>query len=138
MQKSNTMQKPELVSPACFGKSVLLIDPDEVNQCLHQFYLKKYKINLQCSKSLRHAIWLVQENPPDLILTEIYFNGYLQYEHLFLLRQEKEIPIIVQTCQLPEWYENNCMIRGAEAYFTKPLQWELYLKAIERCLVNAG
>lgn len=136
MQKSNTMRKPELVSPACFGKSVLLIDPDIVNHQLHRIIFEKYKVNLQCSKSLRHGIWLVQENPPDLILTEILFNGHLNLEHIFLLKQEKNVPIIVQTCQFSELYEDNCKIRGADAYFTKPLHWELYLKAIERCLVK--
>lgn len=135
MQKSQT-QRPELVSPACFGKSVLLIDPDEVNHELHRLHLKKYKVKLQCTKSLRHAIWLSQEQPPDIILSEIYFNGFINYEHLFLLRREKEIPIIVQTCQIEQQHMNNCLIRGIEAYFTKPLNWKEYLKCIERCLIK--
>ena len=62
------MRKSELVSPACFGKSVLLIDSDVNNHIMHQFYLKENKINLQYSKSIRHALWMVQEDPPDLIL----------------------------------------------------------------------
>ena len=136
MQKPNTMKTTGQASQVCFGKSVLLIDPDEVNHRLHLIHLKKYKIKLQCTKSLRHALWLVQENPPDLILCEIYFNGYLNYEHLFLLRQEKYMPIIVQSCQPTQWHQENCKIRGAEAYFTKPLHWKKYITEIERCLMK--
>ena len=135
MQKSRT-QRPEHASQACFGKSVLLVDTDEINHQLHRIYLKKYKIKLICTKSLRHAFWLVQEHPPDIILTEIYFNGYLNYEHLFLLRKEKLMPVIVQSSQPPQLHAENCKIRGAEAYFTKPLNWQEYLKCIEGCLVN--
>lgn len=132
MQKSNT--KPRQVSQACFGKSILLIDTDEVNHELHQAFLKKFKCQLTYSKSLIHALWLVQEKPPDLILTEIYFNGYLHYDHLFALRREHLMPIIIQSTQNPLIHEVNCKIRGAEAYFQKPLNWQKYLKSIESCL----
>lgn len=115
-------------------KSILLIDPNPEVYTNHQHYLKKDKINLQYSKSLRHALWLVQENLPDLILSEIYFNGFIEYEHLFLLRQVKDIPIIVQSSQLPDNYADNCLIRGAQAYFSKPLDWPKYLQTIEKCL----
>lgn len=135
MQQSINMQKPELISPACFGKCVLLIDPDEVNYVIHKFYFKKNKLNLQYSKSLRHAIWMVQENPPDLILSEVFFNGKIEYGHLYLFQKEKNIPIIVQSNQPLDKYEEDCAIRGAIAYFTKPLDWYRYLKMIEKCLV---
>ena len=115
-------------------KTILLIDPDPDVYTIHQLYLKKYKINLQYSKSLRHALWLVQENPPDLILSEIYFDGSIEYEHLFLLRDVNDIPIIVQSSQLPEDYSENCIIRGAQAYFSKPIDWSKYLEAIGKCL----
>lgn len=129
MQKSNT--KPKQVSQACFGKSILLIDIDELNHELHRFHLKKFNCQLSFSKSLRHALWLAEENPPDLILTEIYFNGYLHFEHLFTLRKEQIMPIIVQTTLNPLIHEVNCKIRGAKAYFQKPLPWDKYSQAIE-------
>ena len=136
MQKSHKLQKPGQVSQACFGKRVLLIDTDELNHELHQLHLKKFKCRLSCTKSLRHGLWLAQENPPDLILTEIYFNGHLHYEHLFNVREEHLMPIIVQSTLSPLVHEVNCKIRGAEAYFRKPLNWKLYLKEIERCLIE--
>ena len=135
MQKTNTKNAGR-VSQACFGKRVLLIDPDELNHELHYFQLKKYKIKLQCSKSLRHALWLAQENPYDLILSEIFFNGHLHYEHIFTLRQENLVPIIVQSTQSEKEHSENCLIRGATAYFRKPLQWIPYLKTIEACLID--
>ncbi|PKP33642.1 MAG: hypothetical protein CVU00_10585 [Bacteroidetes bacterium HGW-Bacteroidetes-17] len=137
MQKSHMMQKPRQASQACFGKRILLIDPDEINYELHHFQLKKFKIKLEYTKSLRHALWLIQENPPDLILTEIYFNGHLHYEHLFSLRQEMLTPIIVQSSQSAAHHAENCRIRGAKAYFRKPLQWDEYTKAILYCLENS-
>lgn len=136
MQKSNKVHIAEKVSPACFGKSVLLIDTDTRNHLLHRMHLKKYKLDLICTKSLRHAIWLANEQPPDLILTEIYFNGYLHYDHLFWLRMEKFMPIIVQTSQPVRYHRENCNIRGAEAFFCKPLDWKSYMERIENCLLK--
>jgi CheY-like chemotaxis protein len=136
MQNSNSRQTILQASQACAEKSVLLIDTDETNHLLHQIYLSKYKIELLYSKSLRHAIWLAQEQPPDLILTDIYFNGHLHYEHLFHLRQEKIMPIVVQTSQLPQLHKENCIVRGAEAYFTKPIDWHQYLTLIIKCLTR--
>lgn len=120
----------------CTGKSVLLIDTDECNHILHHVWLRKYHLKLICTKSLRHAIWLVQENPPDLILSEIDFNGYVHYAHLYMLRYEYDVPIIIQSLQPIQNHKENCMIRGAEAYFTKPIDWNNYLKVIERCLIE--
>lgn len=117
-------------------KSILLIDPDPEVYTIHHHYLKKYKINLQYSKSIRHALWLVQENQPDLILSEIYFNGIIEFEHLYLLREVKDLPIIIQSCQLPEKHSENCLMRGAQAYFGKPLDWPKYLQTIEECLLE--
>jgi CheY-like chemotaxis protein len=136
MPKVKTTKIAEHLFSPCFGKSVLLIDPDEINHQLHRLYLKKYGLKLTCTKSLRHALWLVQEQPPDLILTEIYFKGHLHYEHLFWLRMEKFMPIIVQTCQSPLKHEELCMIRGADAYITKPIEWDRYVAVVLQCLVK--
>ncbi len=132
MQKPKTGQKTTKAPQAFIGKTILLIDADEKNHLLHQFYLDQ--ATFLSTPSILHGIWLVQELEIDLVLTEIYFNGYTIYDHLFMILKEKMVPIIIQTCQLPQEHKENCIIHGAEAYFQKPIHWPDYLKTITKCL----
>ncbi len=138
MQKTKHAKQRWDYPQECKGKKVLLIDPDSKNHQLHKHYFKKLRIKLTCTKSLRHGLWLTQEEKPNLILTEIYFQGFVEYEHLFLLRKEHYMPIIVQTCLADSHYEHLCHACGSDAYFIKPLLWETYVNTIYNFLLNTG
>ncbi len=134
MEKSESGQMTSRAPQACSGKTILLIDTDVNNHFLHHYYLREYEVNLMHTQSTHHAIWLVQQYKIDLVLTEIWFNGFINYEHLFFILKEKMIPIIVQTSQLSYEYKENCLIRGAEDFFQKPLFWPEYLLMVKKCL----
>ena len=134
MQKPIIGRTTKRAPQAFIGKTILLIDTDEKNHLLHQIYLDR--ATFLSTPSILHGIWLVQELDIDLVLTEIHFHGYTIYDHLYMILKEKMVPIIVQSTQLPHEHKENCIIRGAEAYFQKPVEWKKYLEFIGRTLAE--
>lgn len=133
MQKP-TIKKPKSDSPSYAGKTVLLIDPDLNSHATHKFYLSKYAIRFLGSKNLNQAFLMAQKCPPDLIISEIYFDEEVSFKDLFLFGQKKNIPIIIQSSVTLDKHQESCSIYGAHAYFLKPLFWMPYLIVILDCL----
>lgn len=87
------------------------------------------------------ALRALVENPPDLIVLDIYVPYLDGFEMLEALRADpatRDIPVIVLTGRADDDNYARAYKIGVQDYFTKPVQSEDLIKAIEKQLAVAA
>lgn len=85
----------------------------------------------------RQAMTRIQSESPDLVLLDIHLpagNGYRVCESLRSHPKTGSIPIIAITADARPEAEQKCLRYGCSAFFRKPYDPHLLLKAIEDAL----
>lgn len=107
-------------------KKILVVD-DEVSICLllENFLSRKYEV-VSINNGLDALIWL-DNNIPDLIISDIQMSPMEGYEFLTKLRQRgftKHTPFIMLSGKSESKERIKCYKLGAQDYLTKPFNPE--------------
>jgi CheY-like chemotaxis protein len=118
-----------------FNKSTVLVADDiECNRQLLKIYLEKYNLSILEAEDGIHAIEMVREYKPDLILIDMKMPKMDGYEASSILKKDeklKDIPIIVITASAMKQDEEN-ILGLCEGYIRKPVsKTELVLEIMK-------
>lgn len=116
---------------------ILIVDDDPITRKLFQGILKNQGYhNILISDSGEHALELIEKDPPDLILLDIFMPGIGGYETCKRLKTDRRtahIPIIIVTggpAQADEVVEKS-FNAGATDLITKPIRTMEFLARIK-------
>ncbi len=120
---------------------ILIVDDDSITQKLLKGLLEKQgHNNVLISNSGEHALELIKNNPPDLILLDIFMPGIEGYEVCRKLKADSataHIPIIMITggaVQADEAIKESFKA-GATDFITKPIRAIEFLARIKSGLI---
>ena len=120
---------------------ILIVDDDSITQKLLKGLLEKQgHDNILISNSGEHALELIKNNPPDLILLDIFMPGIEGYEVCRKLKADTataHIPIIMVTggaVQADEAIKNSFKA-GATDFITKPIKAIEFLARVKSGLI---
>lgn len=117
------------------GYTVLVIDDDVAICELLQLYLKSLGLHVILAKSGAEALAIVQTQPPDLVLLEVFLPSMDGFAVCAAIRQESEIPILMLATVNQLDYAARAFQLGADGYITKPFTLQT-LKIRIQALLN--
>ncbi len=85
------------------------------------------------------ALQLVQQQTPNLIITDLMMPGINGLELIDQLKQDrftKHIPLIIVSAKISEKEQTEGLQRGANAYLTKPFSPEVLHSVVDRLMRN--
>lgn len=98
-------------------------------------FILKHHHKLQTFTNAEHALEMIRQTPPDLILLDIRLPGMSGLEALrHIKRHHPDIPVIMITASNDIATAIAAMKAGAYDYVLKPLQMELLRKSIDNAL----
>jgi len=131
----------DLYQPEFEGKKVLLIDDDLTQLRLMEGLLKKIGFSVFAFQSPVQALKNVtQDNPPDLVITDIYMPEINGWELCRCLRSDvmpytKDVPIlIISSIFLGEGILKTAQEAGADDFIEMPIDPEKLVLTIQRVL----
>lgn len=121
-----------------YRKKILLIDDDPYILDILATRLEKSGYScLQAQEGIK-ALKLVEEEHPDLIILDILLpgelDGYTLCKQLKTDIRFNKIPIILLSGLDEEYHIQEGLKRGADAYITKPFQYEDLIARIEELI----
>jgi len=128
----------ELDSAALAGKRILIVDDDVRNVFVLTSALENYEAEIFEAFNGQEALeTLEDEGEMDLILMDIMMPVMDGYEATRSIRNNdrfKHIPIIAVTAKALKEDRQKCIDAGADEYMTKPIDYNLLVKNIQRFL----
>jgi DNA-binding response OmpR family regulator len=107
--------------------NILLLEPDAILATTYQKAFEHTGSTVRRSVSAQDAVFLVDENPPDVIIVEIQLIAHSGIEFLYELRSYAEwqhIPVLIHSCIPPSEFEHSMeLLRGmlnVRGYLYKP------------------
>jgi len=128
-----------IVSNANKKKKILIIDDDnDLNEMIKLFFLRKMKDFdiVQAFDGFEAGKLLVSENP-DVIILDIDLPGIDGHHLCTKIKDDKELntPIIISVSGLDDTLEEEKILsEGADAFFTKPLDFDKLILAIKNLM----
>jgi len=118
------------------GKTVLVVEDDEMSMIFLREILKPTKINILHAANGYEAIKIIREHPEiDLVLMDIKLPEMDGFEATKEIRKSrKELPIIAQTAYAMADDKKKSMEVGCSDYITKPVNRKLLLKTVDKFL----
>jgi CheY-like chemotaxis protein len=102
---------------------VLVVDDHETNQLLIGCFLEKHSnITLEFAKNGQEAVYLVGNNPYDLIFMDInmpIMDGF-EATHIIKLRYPN-LPIVAVTANTADENRDKCLLAGMDDFLKKPI-----------------
>lgn len=120
------------------GKTILIVEDEDVNLFFFEKVLKKTNANLFFVKDGHEAIEMVQKNSEiDLVLMDIRLPIMDGIEATAKIKQLiPEMPVIIQTASaIPSIY-NSAIESGCDEFITKPIKIETLLSLIKKHLID--
>jgi DNA-binding NtrC family response regulator len=115
------------------GKTILLIDDDEIIHILVEEYLKDTNVELLVSKSGKEGIKLFNENYVDLIILDLHMPEINGYDVLKEIKKiDKHVDVVM--CTSDDQYHKSTYDEGAIAYIVKPLLYDTFTNIINMVL----
>ncbi len=113
------------------GKTILIVEDEEMNYQYLKTVLRKSKANLLWAENGVEGVKMAMENEVNIILMDIQMpemNGYEAMRRI--LEKKPKIPIIAQTAHALKEEKNKCFEAGAVDYMAKPLNRKKLLKLL--------
>lgn len=132
-------EKEEIVdSDVCNDKNVLVVEDNDVNYDLLKILLLSSKMNVD--RAINHIEFFdkIESKEYDLILLDIQlpeFDGWYILD--WIQENKKDIPVIVQTAFASIENEIKSLEKGAQAFFTKPINASSLLNKIKSICSNS-
>jgi two-component system chemotaxis response regulator CheY len=118
-------------------KKVLLIEDDALLCWLLEKILKdKYDVTVM-NDGMEAWSWLVENDAPDLIVSDLKtpsLNGIELLENLGKDKTLKGVPVIIHSGYEGAGKRKQCMDLGAFAYLVKPFEPEYLVTEVERAI----
>jgi two-component system chemotaxis response regulator CheY len=118
-------------------KKVLLIEDDALLCWLLEKILKdKYDVTVM-NDGMEAWSWLVENDAPDLIVSDLKMpslNGIELLENLGKDKTLKGVPVIIHSGYEGAGKRKQCMDLGAFAYLVKPFEPEYLVTEVERAI----
>lgn len=115
------------------GKTILLIDDDEIIHLLVEEYLRNTNCDLLLAKSGQEGIELFNENGVDLVLLDLHMPGTSGYDTLKEIKAiNRHVDVVICTCD--DQYHKSTYDEGAIAYIVKPFTYEKLINIISMVL----
>jgi two-component system, cell cycle response regulator DivK len=105
-------------------KSILLVDDCVHNLKLTRFLLAQEGFDVRTAENADHALAVLKEHTPDLILMDIQLPGMDGLQLTQLLRQDTllaTVPIVAFTASAIKGDEEIARAAGCDGYITKPI-----------------
>ena len=123
------------------GCTLLLVDDEEANLDLLEVLLEAegYSTILRTSDA-RQAVPLWERHAPDLVLLDLHLPDTHGAEVLRRLRADPrtaDIPVVVISADATQAAVQELLALGADAYLTKPLDLDEFLRTLETFLPAA-
>lgn len=125
-----------------FRREIVLVEDESDFQQLYLARLKVMGFDVRLAQDGLQAIETVQKYSPDLILLDMMLpkvNGFKVCAELKDNRSTKDIPIIAISALHEPVFRRKAIDCGADAYFVKPLDWDVLDGKIKKLLkMNNG
>lgn len=118
------------------GKNILIVEDDATNALALSAILRSKKPNVFIAYNGLECLDHLNLNPDvNLILLDLMMPEMDGYETLSRIRSNAKtshIPVIVVTARVAHGEREKCIMCGADAYITKPLEYEELITQIKR------
>jgi DNA-binding response OmpR family regulator len=118
---------------------ILVIEDDVTFLGLLRVHLAGIGHEVQTAEDAALGLRAIMDNPPDIIILDIYVPYLDGFELLETLRTDPatvQIPIIVLTGRSDDELYAKAQSLGVADYFTKPVQRDTLIKSIEKVLAS--
>lgn len=118
-------------------KRILVVEDNELNMKLFRDLLETHNFEVMGTRDGLEAFDMAFEFTPDLILMDIQLHGISGLEVIKRLKQDKKmrsIPIVAITAFAMKDDEEKILRSGCEAYISKPIAIDHFLKTINTFL----
>ena len=119
------------------GKTVLIVEDNELNMKLFHDLLEAQGYNILQTKDGLEALRLARAHHPDLILMDIQLPEVSGLEVTKWIKEDdglKAIPVVAVTAFAMKGDEEKIREGGCEAYIAKPISVTHFLETVERFL----
>jgi DNA-binding response OmpR family regulator len=110
--------------------TILIVDDEELIRALLTAFLKRAGYQTHTAASGNEALVQLQEQRPDLVITDIQMPGMNGYEFCQRVRGACDAPIIVLTGSAGLEENTHQLHLVADAYLTKPLRMQELLDRV--------
>ena len=117
------------------GKTVLVIEDNEMNMKLVRVLLQMGQYDILEAVDAESGIPLARAHKPDLILMDIHLPGMDGLSATRIIKKDpalKQIRVIALTSYAMEGDEKKAMEAGCDGYITKPIDTRTFLDTIRK------
>lgn len=118
--------------------SILVVDDDYTSVVLFEEFLSPTQVLVFSASNSEEAFGILQNHPVDLILMDLQLediSGFILLSHIRDLYPN--IPVIAETAFASQDYCRKCISSGFNAFLTKPINFELLIKELDRYFEKA-
>ena len=131
LQKENIDKKKVIDLEYLFGKNVLVVEDNKINQMITKKILEKNKMVCQVADNGTDAVQLVKENDFDVVLMDIHMPGISGIEATQKIREfNKALPIIALTAVTIDENLDEFFRVGFNEIIPKPFKPEEFFEKI--------
>ena len=117
------------------GKSVLIVDDDELNKLLAQHILESYGMHTATAVNGKEALEKIAQQRFDMILMDLHMPEMGGLEVTSILRQKNILtPVIAITGNVLRSERDKCLAAGMNDYIAKPYDENELMKKITKLL----
>lgn len=119
------------------GKTVLIVEDNELNMKLFHDLLEAHGYNILQTRDGMEALQIARDHKPDLILMDIQLPEVSGLQVTKWIKQDeqlKHIPVVAVTAFAMKGDEEKIREGGCEAYLAKPISVMSFLQTVERFL----
>jgi CheY-like chemotaxis protein len=120
--------------------NVLVIDDDDALRFVLSSMLKHRGYTVRTSPGVRHALMLIEEEPPDVICCDLMMPAVSGLEFLEMRQEDeklKKIPVIVISASGIQEMIQESITLGADAHLAKPIGTNDLVSQIETVVNKA-
>ena len=116
---------------------ILIVDDSETNLVLMQAVLRDKGYATKSAKSAVHALKMINDIQPKLILLDLVMPEINGQELLTKLKSNSltsHIPVIIVSAITDNDIRNDCLEKGAVYYMSKPVKIDLLINKVQNVL----
>ncbi|MBW7876599.1 MAG: response regulator [Candidatus Cloacimonetes bacterium] len=126
-----------IVTQCTFGKKVLVVEDNRINQMVARGILNKMGISVDIAQNGFEALDKLQQSHYDLVLLDVQMPGLDGYETVKRIRSLKSpkcrgIPVVAMTAQAMEDDRQKCLEAGMDDYTAKPISMSVLQSIVSR------
>lgn len=119
--KNDTETQEESEAKIISGKTVLLVEDNQMNIMVAQKFLKKWELDVEVAQNGAEAVAKAEHNVYDLVLMDLQMPVMDGYQATRLIREfDKHTPIIALTASALLKVRQEVIAAGMNDYITKP------------------